>query len=884
MSDSLRIIDASLESELGLAFGRYAKTTILARAIPDVRDGLKPVQRRILYAMHLAGNTHDKAYRKCAKTIGEVMGSYHPHGDSSIYEALVRMAQDWKMRAPLIDGQGNFGSLDDDPPAAMRYTEARLAGISSQLLAGLDQDTVDYQPNYDDTTVEPIVLPARFPSLLVNGTSGVSTGFATEIPPHNMGECIDALVALIKNPALDLRGAMQYVRGPDFPTGGLLVGTDTLEDAYTTGRGRCTLRARTRIETLRDGRAQVVITELPYGVIKAELVKEIERLKTEKVVQGISDVRDETDREGLRVVIDLQKGVEAEPVLAFLYKKTELQVYRHFLMVAIVDRTPETLGLLEMLRAYLAHQREVVTRRSRFDLRRAEERLHLVEGLIKAIDLLDEVIATIRGSKDRADAHKNLVARFAFSDEQTKEILDLRLHRLTNLQILDLRKEQSELQALIKKLQRILASPEVLDETIVSELMAVRAQYADARRTEIIDAAPEAEVSTKAIAVAVTVKAQDVVVGLSAGGYIKRSTQAQAEKGAPGLRDGDHLRWRLDTNTLHRLLWLTAQGKAYTLPVHQLPEHKWSEPGTALVNVVQVEKDDRVVAVFAQRAPTALGPPELGVTDFEGDAEVVFVTRQGSVKRTALKELMSQRTTGVLATKVGEDDELLAVLLAPAGAHLLLVTREGNGIRFPLDEIPVQGRAAGGVRGMKLVGKDRVVSAAILPADDVAEPTEVGLLTDEGRGKRTWSAEFPVQHRGGRGVLVVQRRARLPHRVILGAAWPAVAGDFERLRVFRSDVTEVLIPTSKLRRLGRDSNAFDVDVPPAGLKLTSGVRLYDPVPEGAVTPEPPPPPTNVVPMPLPVAPRLDGPRGGWARGFLPGFEPAGPEGPEEGED
>ncbi|MBT9558267.1 MAG: DNA topoisomerase 4 subunit A [Myxococcales bacterium] len=870
-----RIVDANLESELGFAFGRYAKTTILSRAIPDVRDGLKPVQRRILYAMHLARNTSQNPYRKCAKTVGEVMGTFHPHGDSSIYEALVRLAQDWKMRAPLIDGQGNFGSMDDDPPAAMRYTEARLSPIADVLLAGLDQDTVDFQPNFDDKDEEPIVLPARFPNLLVNGTSGVSTGFATEIPPHNLGECIDALVAMIDRPELTLAEAMNHVKGPDFPTGGLLMGADTLVEAYRTGRGRCTLRARTVVETLRDGRQQIVVTEIPYGVIKADLVKEIERLKTEKIVQGISDVRDETDREGLRMVVDLQRGVDADPVLAFLFKKTELQVYRHFLMVAISNRTPETLGLLQMLRAYLDHQREVVTRRSRFLLDRAETRLHLVDGLIKAVDILDEVIATIRASKDRPDAHKNLMARFGFSDPQTTEILDLRLHRLTNLQILDLRKEKGELEALIAKLQKILGSEAVLLATIRAELLETRKLYADARRTEIVDRVEE--VTDTKLQVTVTVKAQDVVVALSQGGYIKRVLPASAEKigGDGGLKEGDSLRFRLDTNTLHRVAWFTAHGKAYSMPVHQLPEAKWSDAGSALVNVVQFEKDDRVVQVFGQSTGTREVPLEQSIAEFESEVEALFVTKLGAVKRTPLKELTAQRSTGVTSIKLADDDELLTVLIARPGTDLLLVTREGNGIRFTIEEIPVQGRSAGGVRGMKLAGKDRIVSALLLDSEGQGE---VAIITDQGRGKKSWYSDFPVQHRGGRGVIVIQRRERLPHRIAFAAEWPLIACEFEHLRLIRSDLTTVKLPTSKLRRAGRDGSAYEFDMVPDGIKVEFGQRLFMPIPEGAVAPDaptPPPPPSTVIPLIIPDS------RGGWTKGVLPGL---GLPGDDEGGD
>ncbi|MFT5433026.1 MAG: topoisomerase-4 subunit A, partial [Myxococcota bacterium] len=728
------VIGATLEQELGESFGRYARATILARAIPDVRDGLKPVHRRIIYAMYLAKNGPDQRYRKCAKTVGEVMGSFHPHGDQSIYDALVRLAQSWKMRAMLVDGHGNFGSIDDDPPAAMRYTEARLASIAVELTRDIEKATVAFQPNFDDSTKEPTVLPARYPNLLVNGTSGVSTGFATEIQPHNLGECIDALLAMIADPDITLAGLMEHIKGPDFPTGGVMPGLDDLHGAYETGKGRVVLRARATIETARDGRAQIVVTEIPYGVNKSNLVRDIEKLRTDKVVQGIKDVRDESDREGLRVVVDMGRGVAAEPILAFLFKKTDLQVYRHFQMVAIVDQSPMQLGLRDILWYYLEHQKEVVTRRSQYDLDRAERRLHLVAGLIRAIDVLDEVIAIIRAASDRADAHEKLMVRFDFSDEQTKEILDLRLHRLTNLQILQLQGEQAELEKEIAKLTRILGSYKVLMSTIKKELLSVRAAFADERRTTILE---HVEDISEQIRVTVTVKEQPVVVGISRDGYIKRSTTASFEKSggdveSAGVKEDDILRWPLHSNTLHHVLILTAQGKAFTLPSHEIPEAKWGDTGTALVNVVAFDKDDSVVTA-------------LNIQSFDTDEELCFVTRQGSLKRTLLKDIQSQRTTGVTTMKLSGDDTIVRIIRTDGSGHILIATREGNCIRFPMSEVSVQGRSAGGVRGIRLPTGDRVVDCAVV---DEAEDGEVGIITEEGRAKRTPLDLYPAQRRG----------------------------------------------------------------------------------------------------------------------------------------
>jgi topoisomerase-4 subunit A len=873
------IIDATLEDELGSAFGRYAQTTILSRAIPDVRDGLKPVQRRIIYAMYLAKNGPDNRYRKSAKTVGEVMGNFHPHGDSSIYEALVRMAQSWKMRAPLIDGHGNFGSIDDDPPAAMRYTEARLAQIAVELTRDIQKDTVAFQPNFDDHDTEPTVLPARFPNLLVNGTSGVSTGFATEIQPHNLGECIDAVIAMIEQPKITLDGLMEHIKGPDFPTGGIMMGLDGLRKAYETGKGRVVLRARTSIETMRDNRKQIVVTEIPYGVIKSNLVTEMERMRTEKIVPGIRDVRDETDREGLRIVVDLGRGVAAEPVLAFLYKKTSLQVYRHFHMVAIHERSPQQMSLQEILSAYLAHQEDVVRRRSEFDLAKAQKRLHLVEGLIKAIDVLDEVIAIIRGSKDRADAHQNLMATFDFTDEQTREILEMRLHRLTNLQILQLTTEREELEKTIEQLERILGSRRVLRGVVKRELIAVKKQFADERRTTIV-----AEIDNYAdqIRETVTVKEQAVVVGVSRDGYLKRSSVASYEKTEDvlgGVREGDEQRWILESSTLHRLVMFTENGHCFSLPVHQLPETKWGDAGSAAVNLVQLDKEDRLIKCMIV--------PEFNDTD-----ELLFVTRQGSIKRTLLKNFDAQRAKGVSAIKLSEGDNVVNVTPVKADNHVMLSTREGNSIRFPLDQVSVQGRAAGGVRGIKLSTNDRVVASTQLAAEDDGF---VGIITEEGKAKRTSATDFPMQNRGGRGVRCVRKRARLPHRIATVVHWPTSVTGVEEVKVITADGTSAILAVKLMRQTARDGNGYEFMDIDRGNKVVFSKRMHNPMPEGYVPEEElePTPEAEAATEPqveteqqtatetvadtaeeLVPPGESPGERGGWARsGFLPGFEP-----------
>jgi len=806
------IVEINFEEELGVSFGRYARATILARALPDVRDGLKPVQRRILYSMHINGNSPNARYRKSAKTVGDVMGTFHPHGDQSIYDALVRLAQSWKMRAPLVDGHGNFGSIDDDPPAAMRYTEARLAPISLELLRDIQKDTVLFQPNFDDNDREPTVLPARFPNLLVNGTSGVSTGFSTEIPPHNMTEVINAVVAIIDNEEVTLDKLMKIVKGPDFPTGGLLMGTDGLRNAYETGKGRVVLRGKTDVETQRDGRRRIIITEIPYGVVKSNLVRAIERLRTHKVVQGITDVRDESDREGLRIVVDLGRGIDADPVLAYLYKKTDLQVYQHIQMVAISNQMPKLMGLREILDAYIAHQQDVVVRRSTFDLERAEKRLHLVEGLIKAVDILDEVIATIRAAHDRPDAHQALVSKFQFTDEQAKEILDLRLHRLTGLQLLQLRDEEKSLNKEIKKLRKILKSRSVLMETIRTELIEVRDAYKSRRRTKI---AGKVEPVAPKIDVTVTVKAQPVVVGVSHDGYIKRSVLASFEKSggdarSSGVKEGDSIRWVLQTNTLHRIVLFTAAGQAYTIPVHQVPEEKWGDVGSALINVVGIEKTDRVIHAMS-------------VSSFDEKTTIAFITKQGMIKRTSLAEFDTSRTAGVLGQKLSQSDEVVRVVSCTvdppaaeteptesAEGQFLVTTREGMCIRFESSKVSKQGRTAGGVRALKLFPKDYVVDALWVPMD---RNGEVAIVTEEGRAKRTDLSEYPIQNRGGRGVRTVRKRSRMPHRIAAMLEWELTTVNQQRIRTVVSDGTEIILPAATMPNAMRDGNGYEfVDI------------------------------------------------------------------------
>jgi len=731
-----QFLPAFLEEVVGDRFGRYSKYIIQDRAIPDVRDGLKPVQRRILYAMYDAGNTPDKPYRKSAKTVGDVMGNYHPHGDSSIYEGMVRMAQPWKMGHPLIDGHGNWGSLDDDPAAAMRYTEARLSEIAMELLRDIEKRTVLFKDNFDNTTKEPVVLPSRFPNLLVNGVSGISAGFATEIPPHNLREVIDACVALIDNPEMTLEELMGIVKGPDFPTGGIIMGEEGIREAYRTGRGRIYLRAQTAIEDLRGGKQMIVITEIPYQVVKSRLVTAMENIRLEKKVEGIAEVRDESGRNGLRIVVELKKDADAQGILAYLLKKTDLQITYNFNMVAIVNKTPRQLGIKEMLTAYIEHQKEVVTYRSQYELEKAEDRAHVLEGLVKALNILDEVIATIKASKNRQDAQNNLVAQFGFTERQADAILVLQLYRLTNLEITSLEKELKDVQKTIAYLRGILGSLKKLLGVIKDEIGEIRGKYGIDRRSDI-----QGEVEELKVNLEVLVTPEDVLVTLSNEGYVKRIsklsfTRSGGELETTGLKEGDYLRFLLDVNTIESLLIFTKKGQYYLLPVHQVPEYKWKENGTPIVNVLPIPKEDRIVSVIPVKSFDEPGK------------SLVFVTRRGQVKRTELKEYMTSRSIGIVACKVGENDEVLHVQPSDSTKEILLVTKLGMSIRFREEEVNPMGRAAAGVRGISLREDDEVVSAEWVYGDE----GEVLVISDLGYAKRSLVVDYPIQGRGGKGI------------------------------------------------------------------------------------------------------------------------------------
>ncbi|CRK83284.1 DNA topoisomerase IV subunit A [Neobacillus massiliamazoniensis] len=749
MSPTEKFRDLPLEDVLGDRFGRYSKYIIQERALPDARDGLKPVQRRILYAMHVEGNTHDKGFRKSAKTVGNVIGNYHPHGDSSVYEAMVRMSQDWKVRNVLVEMHGNNGSVDGDPPAAMRYTEARLSAIAAELLRDIEKQTVEFIPNFDDTSKEPTVLPAMFPNLLVNGSTGISAGYATDIPPHHLGEVIDGVILKMDQPDASVEELMKVVKGPDFPTGGIIQGIDGIKKAYETGKGKIIIRSKADIEEMRGGKQQIVITEIPYEVNKANLVKKIDEFRLDRKVEGISEVRDETDRTGLRIVIELKKEADAAGVLTFLYKNSDLQVAYNFNMVAIHNKRPKLMGLRELLDAYIEHQKEVVTKRTRFELNKAKERQHIVEGLMKALSILDEVIATIRASKDKRDAKDNLIAKFAFTELQAEAIVSLQLYRLTNTDITALRNEAEELAQKIEEWTSILASEKKLFSVIKKELKDVKKRFADNRRSRI-----EAEIEELKINLEVMVPSEDVIVTVTKHGYVKRTSQRSyaASNGQDlAMKDSDRLLAQLDMNTKDVLLLFTNKGNYLFCPVHELPDIRWKDLGQHVANIIAIERDEEIIKAIP-------------VKDFETDSFLVFITKNGMVKKTELKAYKAQRySKSLVAINLKDDDQVIDVHMTDGTIELFLISQLGYSLWFDEEEISIVGIRAAGVKGMNLKDDDFVVGGKII--DPTSDDTIV-IATQRGSIKRMKLKEFEKTSRAKRGVVILRELKSNPHRVV----------------------------------------------------------------------------------------------------------------------
>ena len=748
------IQELSLEAVMGERFGRYSKYIIQERALPDIRDGLKPVQRRILFAMNEDGNTFDKPFRKSAKSVGNVMGNFHPHGDSSIYEAMVRLSQDWKLRDPLIEMHGNNGSMDGDPPAAMRYTEARLAEIAGEMLKDIDKETVEMVLNFDDTEYEPTVLPARFPNLLVNGATGISAGYATEIPTHNLGETIAATIYLLEHPDAQLAELMQFVKGPDFPTGGILQGLDGIKQAYKTGRGRTILRAKTKIEAIRGGKEQIVISEIPYEVNKSLLVKRIDELRLLKKVEGIAEVRDESDREGLRIVVELKKNANAQGILNYLFKNTDLQISYNFNMVAINNKRPEHVGLKTILDAYIKHQREVTTKRTQYDLDKAQKRQHIVAGLIKALSILDQVIKTIRASKNKGDAKNNLVTAFDFSEAQAEAIVSLQLYRLTNTDVTALEKEASSLAKKIASYQKVLSSQKELDKVIKQELSALAKKYASPRLTEI-----QAEIETIQVDTEVTVAQEEVMVLVSHDGYVKRSSLRSVNASGTtenGLKDEDYPILQQTANTLDHLLIFTNKGHVIYRPVHEISEERWKDTGEHLSQTVGLGQDETILKAYI-------------FTNLDETGNFVFATKDGFIKQTALTDLKPGRTyksraANFIKLKQPSDEVILIAYVkedALKTTEVFCVTHGAYGLRYDLSEVPVNGAKAAGVKCMDL--RDDYLSAVLLTDENQA----VALVTNRGAFKKMKVAEVGKTTRARRGVQIMRELKRNPHRIVL---------------------------------------------------------------------------------------------------------------------
>ena len=790
-----KIHEVDLKDTMEESYINYAMSVIASRALPDVRDGLKPVQRRILYSMSELNNTPDKPHRKCARIVGDTMGKYHPHGDSSIYGALVNMAQDWATRYPMVDGHGNFGSVDGDGAAAMRYTEARLSRISMEMLADINKDTVDFAPNFDETEKEPVVMPARYPNLLVNGTSGIAVGMATNIPPHNLREVVSAIVKIIDNiieedRGTDLEEILGIVKGPDFPTGAEILGTRGIDEAYRTGRGKIRVRAVSNIETLPNGKSEIIVTEIPYMVNKARLIENIAALVRDKKIDGITGIADHSNREGMRICIELRRDANANVILNQLYKHTQMQDTFGVIMLALVNNQPKVMNLLEMLTYYLQHQEEVVTRRTKYDLNKAQERSHILEGLLKALDHIDEVIHIIRASANAAEAKKNLMERFELSDAQAQAIVDMRLRALTGLEREKLENEYKELMARIEQLRAILADRKVLLGVIRREILTVSEKYGDDRRTSI--GFDEYDLSMEDL-----IPRENTVITMTKLGYIKRMTvdnfrsQNRGGKGIKGMQtiEDDYIEELLMTTTHHYLMFFTNTGRVYRLKAYEIPEASRTARGTAIVNLLQLQPGEKITAVIPMRK-------------YEKGHYLFMATKKGLVKKTPLEEYENVRKTGLAAIALRDDDELIEVKTTDNEKEIILVTKFGQCIRFKENDVRTTGRVSMGVRGINLLDGDEVVGMQICTQGDY-----LLVVSENGMGKRTPMAEFTVQLRGGKGVKCYKITEKTGN--LIGSK--AVNEDNEIMMITTEGII-IRTPCSGISVMGR---------------ITSGVKLMD---------------------------------------------------------
>lgn len=796
---TLRVRPLDIEEEMKKSFIAYAMAVIINRALPDVRDGLKPVHRRILFSMDEQGFTADKPFHKSARIVGDVLGKYHPHGDSSVYDAMVRLAQDFNTRYMLVEGQGNFGSVDGDSAAAMRYTEARLSKLSVEMMADIGKNTVDFMPNFDETLMQPTVLPARYPNLLVNGSGGIAVGMATNIPPHNLGEVIDAYVALIDNPDISIEELIAYIPGPDFPTGGLILGTGGIRQAYRTGRGKVVVRAKADIEPMANGKSRIIVTEIPYQVNKARLVEKIADLVHEKRIEGISDLRDESDRKGMRIVIELKKDVNGSVVLNQLYKHTQMQDTFGAIMLALVDGEPKILNLKEMLYHYLRFQEQVVTRRTQYDLERAKERLHILEGLLIALDHIDEVVDIIKKSPTSPVAKERLCERFGFSDKQAQAILDMRLARLTGLEREKIQAEHDELSALVAYYESILADHDKLLGIIKEEILEIRRKYADARRTEITQDTDDIDLDD-------IIQQEDMVVTLTHFGYIKRlstDTYRAQNRGGRGVmgqttREEDFVEHLFASSTHDPIMFFTNLGRAFRIKCYAIPEAGRSAKGTAIVNLLQLQDGEKVTAMFPVTA------------EAQGEY-LVLATKGGVIKKTAMAEFDNIRKGGIIAQGLREDDELIGVMLSTGEDDLLVGTRKGMCIRFNESDVRPMGRTATGVKSIQLDEGDEVVNV-----EKVISGQTVLSITEKGMGKRTEEAEYRSQRRAGRGLIAMNLTEKTGELVCM-----KMVDGAEDVMMIRDDGTLIRMNVEQIRIISRNTQGVKLMQVPEGARVAS---------------------------------------------------------------
>lgn len=784
MTQSEIFQDLPLEEVIGDRFGRYSKYIIQDRAIPDARDGLKPVQRRILYAMFHDGNTHDKAFRKSAKTVGNVIGNYHPHGDISVYDAMVRMSQSWKLRHEMIDMHGNNGSIDGDSAAAMRYTEARLSAIAGEMLRDIRRETVDFAPNFDDTELEPTVLPGRFPNLLVNGSTGISAGYATDIPPHALHEVIDAVLLRLKKPDVSVDELMAVIPGPDFPTGAIIQGTDGIKQAYETGKGRFIIRAKWEIEQLKAGKTQIVITEIPYDVNKANLVKKMDELRHDRRLDGIAEIRDESDRTGLRIAVELKKDIDGTAIMNYLLKHTDLQITYNFNMIAIDGRRPMLMSLPMLLDAYSNHQKEVIARRSAYDIKKAKDRLHIVDGLIKALSILDEVIQTIRASKDKKDAKQNIINAYEFTEIQAEAIVSLQLYRLTNTDITELKEEEQQLRVLIDELEEILASEKKLTAVLVKELKVIRKQFAEPRRSVI-----EAKIDELKVDLDILVPSEEVVVSVTKSGYIKRtSIRSYTASNGTGqeMKENDFNLLEQTMNTQHHLLLFTSHGNYIYQPVHELPDIRWRDLGQHLSSIVSLEPNEELVDA-------------IGIEKFDEEHFVLTAASNGNVKLSKLADFQVQRyNRSFKGMNLKGDEHLIGARLVTAEEDVLLVSRKAYALRFALSELSPTGVRTAGVRGINLKADDELAAFEVL----TEQVKNIIIVTQRGAAKRMNSSEFETAARAQRGVTVLKELKTNPHRIISMQR----VQDGEQIVLFTEKGRKYEIEPMTLKNANRQSN------------------------------------------------------------------------------